>query len=168
MDTMISKFLSRFSKILEYLTIITFLILVMLIIFQMSGRYLGLTRIGWTDELVSCATTWMVFLGTSYLTERGGHISVTLLSDSLHGLRKNLLNMFIQIVNIICGIGLLYSGFVWSLSTASKTTNNLQIKYNIWFIAIFVFGVLFTFFTIFKLIDAFKSISKNDTSAELR
>ena len=164
---MISKFLSRFSKVLEYFTVICFIILVILIIFQMSGRYLGLTRIGWTDEMVSCTTTWMVFMGTSYLTERGGHISVTLLSDSLQGFKKNLLNTFIQIVNIICGIGLSYSGFVWSLSTANKTTNNLQIKYNIWFIAIFLFGVLFTLFSIFKFADSLKVLSKKDILTEL-
>ncbi|MBP7072594.1 MAG: TRAP transporter small permease [Clostridia bacterium] len=165
---MTSKYLNKFSKFLEYLTVITFLILVSLIIFQMSGRYLGLTGIGWTDEMVSCATTWMVFLGTSYLTERGGHISVSLLEDSLHGFKKNLLNTFIQIVNIICGIGLSYSGYVWSMSTANKLTNNLQIRYNIWFIAVCVFGVLFTFFSIFKLSDSFKLLLGKDTSTELK
>lgn len=147
---MVDKYLNRISKILELLTVIIFIILVLVILMQMISRYLSISKTGWTDEIISFATTWMVFLGTSYLVQRGEHISVTLLEDSLSGFRKNLLRVIIHISNILCGIGLLYSGYVWVLNTANKKTPYLQISYNLWYSAIFVFGVFFTLFSIFK------------------
>ncbi len=151
---MLHKMLGRLSKTLEILSAAGLIVLFALIYLQMAGRYLGLSKLGWTDELVSCTTTWMVFLGTSYLTERGGHISINLFADSQHGIRKKLLLMLIQMINIVCGTAIIYSGYIWIGQTANKVTPYLQIEYNIWYAAILVFGILSTFFSVFKLIDA--------------
>ncbi|HOE56038.1 MAG TPA: TRAP transporter small permease subunit [Bacillota bacterium] len=163
---MVSKYLNKFSKLLELFTVISFITLVIVILIQMASRYFKLTGTGWTDEIISCTTAWMVFLGTSYLAERGGHVSVSLLEDSLHGYKKSILRIVIQLVNVISGVILSYSGFIWSLSTANKRTQYLQIRYNIWYSAIFVFGILFAFFSIFKLLESFIVLFKKDTSIE--
>ncbi len=158
---MINKHLNRLSRALEILTAILFIFLIIIILIKIFGRFLGISGTGWTDEIISCFTTWMVFMGISYLTERGEHISVSLLEDSLGGIKKDFLKVIIRFINILCGFGVIFSGYFWSLSTIGKRTPYLQIYYNLWYVAVFIFGIFFTLFSIFKLIDFLKTLFNN-------
>lgn len=147
------KVLSAVSNFLEILTIICFLVLAALIFFQIGGRWLGIKGIGWTDEMISCFTTWMVFLGLAYMCERDGHIQITMLQDVLPAWAKSIMVIVIRVANVLCGIAMAYSGYIWTRSTATKITPSLQISYNIWYSSVWICSALFTVFAIAKLIE---------------
>ncbi len=151
------KALNSLSRVLELLTIACFLVLAALIFFQIGGRWIGLKGIGWTDEIISCFTTWMVFLGIAYMCERDGHIQITMLQDAVPAWMKKAMRIVIRIACIACGLAMTYSGCVWTRSTATKITPTLQISYNIWYNSVWICGAVFTLFAVAKLFESIAS-----------
>ena len=157
------KILGAVCNFLEILTVVCFLVLAALIFFQISGRWLGLKNIGWTDEMISCFTTWMVFLGLAYMCERDGHIRITMLQDALPAWMKTALMIVVRLVNVACGVAMAYSGFIWTRSTATKITPTLQISYNIWYSSVWICSALFTVFALAKLIETVVAIRSKES-----
>ncbi len=147
------KMLGAVCNILEIITIACFLILAALIFFQIAGRWTGLRSIGWTDEMISCFTTWMVFLGLAYMGQRDGHIQITMLQDVLPVWIRKVMVIAVRLATIACGVAMTYSGHIWTKSTATKITSNLQIHYNIWYNAVWICSAFFTVFAVVKLIE---------------
>ncbi len=158
------KVLRGVSNLLEILTIISFLVLASLIIFQIAGRWTGIKGIGWTDEMISCFTTWMVFLGLAYLCELDGHIQITMLQDVLPAWAKRTMMITVRLVNIGCGLAITYSGLSWTRSTATKITPSLQIHYNIWYNAVWICGAFFTLFALVKLFETIALLNPEKTN----
>ncbi len=149
---MLNKLLEKGSKVIEALAITSFLILFLLVLLQMLGRYLGLNGIGWTDEMISCFTTWMAALGMSYLAQRKWHVQVTILLEATKGVLNRLLRILIEGINVACGLAIAYSGRLWLANSAGKITAILQVQYVWWYSAILVFGCTFAFFSFFHLL----------------
>jgi len=147
------KIMKMTSSILEVLTVLCFLTLAGLVFLQIGGRWAGLHNLGWTDEIVSCFTTWMVFIGYAYMCERDEHICITMLQDVVPNWIKSIMVVIVRVANVLCGVAVLYSGIIWTKSTATKLTPGLQIHYNIWYNAIWVCSILFTVFAVVKLIE---------------
>lgn len=160
----VKKVLGAISNIMEILTIVCFLVLAFLVFFQISGRWVDLKDIGWTDEMVSCFTTWMVFMGVAYMCERDGHIQITMLQDVLPRWMKTFLVVLIRLLNIACGVAITYSGLVWTKSTATKLTSFLQISFNIWYNAVWICGGIFTLFAVAKLLESLASLNAEKKS----
>lgn len=159
------KALSVASDILEILTVVCFLILASLIFFQIGGRWVGLKGIGWTDEMISCFTTWMVFLGLAYMCERDGHIQITMLQDAMPGWTKHIMVIVVRLANIVCGIAMTYSGYTWTRSTATKMTPTLQVSYNIWYSSVWICGAIFTVFAVAKLVETIVSMTAKEPAS---
>ncbi|MCL2001583.1 MAG: TRAP transporter small permease [Planctomycetes bacterium] len=157
------KALGAASNIMEILTVACFLILAALVFLQIGGRWFGIRNIGWTEEMVSCFTTWMVFLGLAYLCERDGHIKITMLQDALPAWMKTIMMLVARSASILCGIAMTYSGYIWARSNATKITPSLQISYNIWYRAIWVCGIIFTVFALVKLFETMVSSTSKKT-----
>lgn len=155
----VKKVLDAVSNVMEILTIVCFLILAGLVFFQISGRWVDLKGIGWTDEMISCFTTWMVFLGIAYMCQRDGHIQITMLQDVLPRWLKTFLVVLIRLLNVACGVAITYSGLVWTKSTATKLTSFLQISFNLWYNAVWICGGIFTLFAVAKLLETIVSLS---------
>ena len=141
------------SVILEVVTILCFLALAGITFLNIGGSWASSTTLGWTEEVISCLTTWMVFLGYAYLCERGQHVAVTILHDAISPGAKRVIELIISIVNILAGIALVYGGWGWVQSNATKITSVLQIQYKYWYSAIYVCSALFTLFSLEKLAE---------------
>ncbi len=146
------KALHKLAQLIEILTIICFVILGCLTLINIGGRWAGV-NLGWTDEIISCFTTWMVFLGYSYLCEYDQHVCVTILHDYIPSGAKKVLDVVVRIINIICGIALTYSGYAWLSKNLNKVTAVLQIQYKYWYCAIAVCSAVFTLFAVAKLVE---------------
>ena len=138
---------------LEVLAVLCFLILSGLVFLQIGGRWGGLNNLGWTDEIISCFTGWMVYLGYAYMCGRDEHICITMLQDAVPRWLKTILVLIVRVMNILCGAAILYGGLKWTESTATKLTPNLQINYNLWYNAIWICSIIFIIFAAIKLIE---------------
>jgi len=76
-----------------------------------------------------------------------------MLQDVVPNWIKSIMVVIVRVANVLCGAAVLYSGIIWTKSTATKLTPGLQIHYNIWYNAIWVCSILFTVFAVVKLIE---------------
>ena len=148
------KIARKFSSLLEVLTVLCFLTLAALVFLQIGGRWFRLNNLGWTDEIISCFTSWMVYIGYAYMCERDEHVCITMAQDAVPAWMGTIMRLLVRVMNVLCGIAILYGGIKWTQSTASKLTPNLQIHYNIWYSAIWICSIVFTIFAALKLIEA--------------
>ena len=146
------KALHVLAQMIEILTVICFVVLGCLTLYNVISRWLGGST-GWTDEIISCFTTWMVFLGYSYLCEFDQHVCVTILHDYITPGIKKIFDVIIRIVNVVCGMALTYSGYAWLTKNLNKVTPVLQLQYKYWYCAIAICSALFTLFALAKLVE---------------
>lgn len=160
------KALSILSKILEVLTVLCFLILAGITFLNIGGSWVGATNLGWTEEIISCFTTWMVFLGYAYLCERDQHVCVTILHDVAPEGVKNIMLLVIRVANILAGVVLVYGGWIWVRSNATKITSVLQLQYRYWYSAIYICSILFILFALEKLAEQVVVLFKKPESGK--
>lgn len=155
------KVLHTVSKVLEALTIFCFLALAGITFLNLFGSWTGSTTLGWTEEIISCLTTWMVFLGYAYLCEQDKHVAVTILHDFVPAISGKIMMIVVRVANILTGIALTYGGWTWVRSNETKITSVLQIQYRYWYSAIYICSLLFTIFAIAKLVEEIIDFSQS-------
>lgn len=62
----------------------------------------------WQTEFTTFAITASMLLGTPYVLKTGGHVAVTVLPDSLHGLPKRLMRISASLVGLLFCVALAY------------------------------------------------------------
>ena len=154
------------ANILEALTILCFIVLAGITFLNIGGSWAGSTTLGWTEEIISCFTTWMVYLGYAYLCERDEHVAVTILHDSVPEGVKKIMWIIIRIANICAGVALVYGGWTWVQSNANKITSVLQFPYKYMYSAIYVSSILFTIFAAEKLVEQILGLKGKPGEAE--
>lgn len=162
----VKKVLHICSNVLEAATIICFLALAGITFLNIGGSWAGSTTLGWTEEIISCLTTWMVFLGYAYLCERDQHVAVTILHDSVSDTVKKILWIVIRIANIAAGVALIYGGYLWVQSNYNKITSVLQFPYRYMYSAIYISSIIFTVFALEKLIEQIVTLKDKPKNLE--
>lgn len=76
---------------------------VFLICANATGRYVFLAPIIWAEEILGYVLVWTVYLGAVLVTWDGGHLKMDLLSRTLPGISRTLVNGFSTIVFILIG-----------------------------------------------------------------
>ncbi len=98
MINIFEKILRVFRLIAKAGTFITLSYMVVVILFQIFGRYMvNDIDISWTEESARFAQIWMVFLGAGVAMQRNLHVGVDVLTGLLKGTARKCLIVF-------CGI----------------------------------------------------------------
>lgn len=108
---------NKVNKILEWILIFIFALLVLDVLFQVFSRYLLGQSFTWTEEFARFSLIWMTILGAAYLNAKKEHLSMDFLYDkmSISNKRKTsiLIEVFIflfaLIVMVIGGLNLVYT-----------------------------------------------------------
>ena len=104
-------------KILEWIMIVIFALLVLDVLFQVFSRYLLGTSLTWTEEFARFALIWMTILGAAYLNGKKEHLSMDFLYQKFSDSNKRkvailiqvLIFLFALIVMVIGGLNLVYT-----------------------------------------------------------
>lgn len=117
------KFLKTIEKTIstaEYFFLGVILIICSLVLFaEIVLRYLFLSPLFWSEELVRYSIIWMVFIGGSVVIKRGGHIAVDVLPIFLPPKAKKILQRFIPLISIYFCLLLFYYSWVHMLRIKS-------------------------------------------------
>ncbi|WP_394699372.1 TRAP transporter small permease [uncultured Sphaerochaeta sp.] len=74
---------------------------VLLVNISIFTRYIFKVAIPWNEELSILLFNWFIFIGTALASINEEHITITLLSDSLHGNAKAIVNIFQNLLLIL-------------------------------------------------------------------
>ena len=108
---------NKVCRILEWIMIVIFALLVLDVLFQVFSRYLLGTSFTWTEEFARFALIWMTILGAAYLSGKKEHLSMDFLYQKFSDSNKRkasilievLIFLFALIVMVIGGLNLVYT-----------------------------------------------------------
>jgi C4-dicarboxylate transporter DctQ subunit len=86
-------------------------------------RYVFLMPLSWSEELVRYVMVWMVFVGSSVIVKKGGHVAVDVLPLFLPPKLKKALERLIPISAIVFCLVLFY--FSWHHTMRVKLSNQI-------------------------------------------
>jgi TRAP-type C4-dicarboxylate transport system permease small subunit len=84
---------------------------VFLIVANATGRYVFLAPIIWAEEVLGYVLVWTVYLGSVLVTWEGGHLKMDLLSRTLPGISRTIVNSISVLVFIFIGCLIVYQSW---------------------------------------------------------
>ena len=84
---------------------------VFLIVANATGRYVFLAPIIWAEEVLGYVLVWTVYLGSVLVTWDGGHLKMDLLSRTLPGISRTIVNSISVLVFIFIGGLIVYQSW---------------------------------------------------------
>jgi TRAP-type C4-dicarboxylate transport system permease small subunit len=108
---------NKVSKILEWIMIVIFALLVLDVLFQVFSRYVLGESFTWTEEFARFALIWMTILGAAYLNGKKEHLSMDFLYQKFSSSNQKkvailievLIFLFALVVMVIGGLNLVYT-----------------------------------------------------------
>ena len=111
-------------------------------------RFVPITSLGWSDEIVELAFAWMVFLGATFLWREKTHFNVDIVPNWLAGTRAGrLLGICLNILSLAFFAVLTYEGWLLCMRATDKSPI-LEIPKRLWYIIIPITGAIMAGYTI--------------------
>lgn len=108
----ITRFVSKLEDICVWISAALIVFTMFYVALDVLARLLFKTSIGGgTEALICLVTVWVAYMAVPYTTRIGGHVSMSFLSDRLHGKVKLIDNIFISVVSCVFFILLTYATF---------------------------------------------------------
>lgn len=161
------KAVNVLTRILELLTALTFSVMIIVVLIQISGRYLPITFV-WTEELTRYLFVYSIAFGAPVAMERRGYISVDLLVDLLPAQIKKYYTAFIYLVLGLFSSILVFYSYEFALVGEGQTSATLKIEMTYIFSSMliaFVFLGLYSFLNIYFVLSGSKELRKEGAEA---
>ena len=135
----------------SYVGISLFAVLIIACVSQVFFRFVLNHSLSWTEELARYCFIWMHLIGASLLIEAGGHATVTVVMDLLHGVARKILDILIELVIFFNGVVMLHSGIILSYSARANLSTAMSVP--MWVInsSVAVGGLLLMFQAFVKI-----------------
>lgn len=149
------KIYQSINKLIEYLLVIIFSLLVLDVLWQVFSRYIIGRSSSFTEEFARFALIWLSILGAAYLNGQRGHLSIDFWLKKLSPeqqirrliILEGMMFCFAFIIMVIGGSNLVY--ITLSLGQKSSALNvPLGIVYSI----VPFSGLLIMFYTVYHMI----------------
>lgn len=136
------RFGGALSALLRGLCIACIVLLFLIITLSVINRLVGLTSMGWADELIELLFAWLVFLGAARLWGEGAHFRIDMLARRLAGTNAGrALEVSIALLGIAFIATLTWQ--MWQLVvTASDDSPVFAISKRYWYGVVPVAGVI--------------------------
>ena len=148
--------LKRVSKAVDtavgYVGMVFFIVLIIACVMQVFFRFVMNHSLSWTEETARYCFIWMHMIGASLLIQDGGHATVTVILDALHGPVRKAVDALIALIIIFNGAIMTYSGAMLAYSSRANLSTALRIPMWIINISVAVGGVLIVFAGIMRLL----------------
>jgi TRAP-type C4-dicarboxylate transport system permease small subunit len=126
--------------------------IIVLILLQISARYLPFVRIQWTEELSRYLFVYLTFIGSALLINQKGHIVVDVLIDRLPRMLRLATYVLVQVA-VLAFLYLFVSGIltlaVGSMETRSASMTWFSMGYLYW--GVWLGGALMVVYTCLEL-----------------
>lgn len=135
-----------FESVLDKVLIVLFLTMVAAIVWQVFARYvLGAPTI-WSEELARFLLVWVTMLGSAYVLEHGGHVSVTVFVDMLPEAGQRILAFVRDAIVIAMAGSLAYYGYGFAYSGTRRVSTGLGVTMAYPYAAVPIGAALIAFF----------------------
>ncbi len=148
----ITRFLTRFDhyliSTLRPLTLACFVALLILLAGVVFVRFVPVTSLGWSDEIVEWAFAWMVFVGAAVLWRDNEHFRVVWLLNRLKGTASGkILALAVEALSIIFLAVMTYYGMKLTVAAHDRSPI-LELPRHIWYFCIPLAGMIMIAYSI--------------------
>lgn len=129
------------------------------VVWQVVSRFVLGQPSSFTDELARYSMIWLATLGAAYGSGQKAHLALDLISNSLQGQRRRVLEIFIQLVILVFALVVLVGGggrLVWITLALGQTSAALQVKLGYVYLAVPVAGILIAYYAVMDLLVALR------------
>ena len=141
-------------KILEYLLIVIFALLVLDVLFQVFSRYLLDGGFTFTEEFARFSLIWMTILGAAYLTAKKEHLSMDFLYEKMSNRGKRRTGLFVEACILLFALFVMVIGgsnLVYTTLHLDQLSASLQIPLGYVYSVMPISGILIIFYAIFHI-----------------
>ncbi len=148
----IMSFLAQFDRYLmstlRRLTLACFVTLLILLAGVVFVRFVPITSLGWSDEIVEWAFAWMVFMGSAVLWRDDEHFRVLWLPDKLKGRASGkVLGLVVEALSITFLVVMTYYGMKLTVAAHDRSPI-LELPRHIWYSCIPLAGIIMIAYSI--------------------
>ncbi|MDH4264106.1 MAG: TRAP transporter small permease [Deltaproteobacteria bacterium] len=144
------------GKVLKKITLWNFVALLFLLSAVVFVRFVPLTSLGWSDEIVEWSFAWMIFVGTAALWRDNEHFSVQWLPNKLKGKTTGrMLGIFVEILSIFFLAVMTYYGSILMISAHDRSPI-LELPRHIWYLCIPLAGLIMIGYSLRNLLRHWK------------
>jgi len=147
------KILSKIDNVIEYLCMITLVVLVCIVFTQVFTRYvLGFTP-RWSEETAVILMIWLGFVTMAIGVKKASHLSISAIVDLLPKSAQKVVFYFDELAVMAFGIILFVYGKDLSSQTMNSTLPATQLPTGFLYLVLPVSGVMIIFYTIIRILD---------------
>lgn len=162
------KFWTTFDRIviaiLRTIALLCFVTLMVLLTAVVFVRFVPVTSLGWSDEIVEWAFAWMVFMGAAVLWHDNDHFRVTWLEEKLRGKKSGqALDFFVKTLSIIFLGVLTYYSFNLMIRAHDRSPN-LELPRHLWYACLPLSGGVMIIYSIRNLVQDVLGIIRGKNS----
>src|SRR6056297_62595 len=135
------------DKTLDFLAIISLIIITIVTFAQVVSRYVFNFPIPWAMDIIRLSFVYLIFLGTAIGVREKGHLNIDVLINLLP-IKNKIINILIDIVTLAFISFLSYQGFVWINASMAQGTPYLGIDMDYMYFAIPFTGIFMIYYLI--------------------
>lgn len=142
------------NTIINFLTGVSFLAMVILVVGQVCTRYIFNHPATWTEELVSYLFAWASLLGACLVTGERDHMSISFVLHYCSPKMRIVWNVFGEVVAVLFSLIILVLGGVQITNLAmGQLTSSLGIAVGVFYVILPIAGVINTVYALLNIFD---------------
>ena len=161
------KIRSTLDKIMRVFNAAVFVILTLLVFWQVITRYLLNNPSAWSEELASYAFAWTTMFGAAYVFGKREHMSIPVLVERFSKKNQKILAIISEcLVLLFAVVILIYGGIEITLLTMGQLSSSLPVAMGYVYMVIPISGVFVVIYNILNIYDIVKMDYTIDESKE--
>jgi TRAP-type C4-dicarboxylate transport system permease small subunit len=151
-----------------YIPVLTFSVMFIVFLLQIFYRYILNHPLTWPYELTLFTFIWTVILGAIFARRMNGHVSFSMLYDSLSE-KKKIMSRIIGNIIIVCGLCItLYPSYDYIQFMSFQKSTVLRIPFNVAFSPFLIFLILIICYSLIDIItDIKRYINYSEANVEI-
>jgi len=150
------------SKILKYILVFTFVLLIITVLLQVFSRYVLIVTIPWTEDGARLILIVMTFLGTAVALRDNEHIAITFLFKRIPTKYKNYLSIFFNLIILFFLIFFIKGSLeMTSMNWVLPVVSFPKLKIGYIYIILPISAFLMVYFLIIKILNDINTIKNN-------
>lgn len=146
------------NKILAFLMIALFIVMVLVGSYQIIVRYFFNKPSTFSEELLTYTFTWMALLSAAYVFGQNDHMRMSFLVDKLSPERRKIIEIITQVVIMLfAAIVLIYGGIKIVGLTMSQITATLMVPMGYIYTVVPISGL---FIVVYSIINIYTLVKK--------
>lgn len=143
---------SSLDKILYWITVVLFALLVAIVVWQVFSRQLLANPATWTEEGARLTFVWLGLFASAFVFGERGHVAVEFVTRKFPPKTEKVISIIVQVIVLLFAVVLLvWGGWRAAQNAWNQELSALPFTFGQMYLALPVSGVLMTFYSVFYI-----------------